>query len=500
MIPLGGLIELRNATLEDQTWRKGGGADPIGSTLGASEQIQQATDYWPTTGQQRTVVWTDAGKLYKDDGNGGGWTTLLTGLTVAGAVPFLLKAAAEQVGNNRKCLYFDGLNAPLVLDGDGATFQTFAAAGGGLSADWTGTNQPSCAVVHQGYCWAFGNKNSPHRAYRSTLTSHITFNSSPYSLPVFSGEGERLVAGLSYKGVLLLWKYPEGVYAIDTSDPSDTNWRVVKVGQPGAAGPRNVVQIEDDVMWVAPDGSWHLISATTATGSVRAEDLTARKLGSYFRDQVNLARLDTSQLDYYSHKQEVILACHASGQTAKNRRIHMDLNKRSEIGERWIWWDVDRNESLFMRKKNEIHIPAFGDEQGRIWEADKVGRSRNGAGYAFSWFLKPSDYSEVIPGWQGRKKNLRFLQIEYDARSAATHSVDVYADGNLRQTIDFSLTGSGATLPAVLPFTLGTNTLLTTARRRLRGQGVRFAFRGRSATNDEDVSISRVLVGLELGE
>ena len=499
LIPLGGLIELRNATLEDYTWRTGGGASKLGISFGAGISGKVAFNFWPDAATERNIVVGSDGKIWKDDGVAGAWSAIHTGLSTSGWHPFLVPGAAEASGSNRKLFYADGVNDPRYLDGDGVAMTALASP----AADWTPGNvnrQPSFFVPHQGYVWAGGNKNAPNRIYRSSLIDNTSFGASPYSLPVFPGLRQRLVGGLSYKGVLLLWAYPSGLYAVDTSDPSDANWRIIQVGSPGAAGPMNMAAIEDDIMWVSPDGSWHLVSATTATGSVRAEDLTARKLGSYSREQINLSQMVDAQMLYYSNKQEIMLACSAQGQTAKTRRLHMDLNKRSEVGERWLWWDRDANECIFLRKIDETMTPVFCDTEGQLWLLDRAARVKDGAGYQFSWFLKPSDFSEVIPGWQGRKKNLRFLQLEYDARSAATHTIEIYADGDLIKTMTFTLMGSGATLPAILPFVLGTETLLVTARRRLTGQGVRIAVRGYSSGANEDVSISRVLIGLELGE
>lgn len=495
LIPLGGLIQLRNATLEDHSVRVGGGASLVGSSAGASKKALYALDFWPTTSVQRTLVVWDDGTIQKDDGSGGGWANLATGLTTSGQVPFVYEGGAEAAGNNRKAFFVDRVNTVQVQSGDGASTAAIATP----PTDWSGTNQPGFGFIHQGYNWMGGNANAPHTLYRSAQNNHENIGAT-YSLRIFPGEGERLVAGLTYKGVGIVWKYPFGVYAIDTSDADDTKWRVLKVGSPGAAGPANIVAIEDDIMWVAPDGSWHLLSATTATGSVRAEDLTARKLGSFVRENVNLSQLASAHLRFYSHKQEVLLGCHASGQTAKNRRLHMDLNRRTEIGERWIWWDRDRNEALFLRKVSEVMTPAFVDHAGQMWLLDRTDRNANGAAYTFEMFTRDTDFAEVAPGWQGRYKNLRFVQIEYDPRSSATITLEVYADGSLLQSISISLTAGAAALPQTLPFTLGTGSLLSSIRRRLRGRARRIALRVTASVINQDVSFTRILIGLEPGE
>lgn len=484
-------------TLEDHSLRVGGGAALVGSAFGGGTVAGvEAIDYWPDTATQRTVVAGDNGSVYKDDGAGEGWVVLVSGLTTTDWVPHLVPGGAEAAGRNRKLFLFSRVNSVRVLSADAATMSAIASP----PTDWSGANQPGFGVVHEGYLWGGGNANAPHTIYRSLQADHEDFLGTVYSLRVFPGEGERLVGGLSYKGVLLLWKYPDGVYAVDTSDATPANWRVIKVGAPGWAGPRNGVAIEDDVVWKAPDGTWHLISATTATGSVRAEDIAARKLGRFIGEQFNLSRMQFAQLIYYAYKQEVMAGLSAIGQTAKNRRLHLDLNRRTEIGDRWIFWDRDRNEALFLRKVSGIQTPAMIDEQGRLWNLDRTARNANSVAYTSEWFTRDSDFGELVPGWQGRYKNLRFVQLEYDPRSSATHNLQVYLDGDLAQTVAMTLSATGATLPAVLPFTLGTGGLSITPRRRLVGRGRRIAFRGTSSVLNEDISLTRLLVGMSVGE
>ena len=492
-IPLGGLITLRNATLEDHTWRMGGGAVKLGDAIGTLT-IQAAIDFWVNATTQRTLVALSDGSLRKDNGSGASWASLASGLTTSGQVSHWTLGGQESAGRARKAFHCDRVNAVRVLSGDGASMTTLANP----PADWSGANQPGFSLVARGALWAGGNANAPHRLYRSLVADHEDFLTFPYNLEI-AGPGERLVAGLPYKGGILLWKYPEGVYFVDLADPSDQAWRYYQVGQAGCRGPCNAALVEDDVIWIDPNGGWHAISATQATGSVRASDLSMRKLGSWFRDTVNRDEFATAQLVYYANKQEVPFACAGQGQTAKNRRVVLDVG-RPEQGARWHYWDRDRNECLFLRKVAGVQRLAMGDAVGQLWMLDDATRSADGAGYSFEWFLKDTDFSEVVPEWSGRKKNLRFLQLEYDPRGTSTHQVSVYADGVLRQTIAFTLDPRGAVLPVTLPFVLGMETLVATPRRRLRGHGTRIALQGLSSAPNQDVSIARVLIGLEAAE
>ena len=223
-------------TLEDMSVRVGGGAAFVGSAFGGGVVAgMDAIDYWPDASTQRTVVVGDDGQVYKDDGAGGSWATLLAAaLTTAGMVPHLVEGGAEAAGNNKKLFLFTRVNSVRVLPADAAAMTVISDP----PVDWSGSNQPGGGCLHQGYLWAFGNANAPHTVYRSLQANHENFTTSAYSLRVFPGEGDRLVAGVSYKGVLLLWKDGRngGVYAVDTSDSNDANWRVIKVGSAGAAG------------------------------------------------------------------------------------------------------------------------------------------------------------------------------------------------------------------------------------------------------------------------
>ena len=61
LVPIGGLLRLRNATLEDGTWRTGGGASQLGDAVDAALTLQRAIDYFPSIGTQRTLVYASDG-------------------------------------------------------------------------------------------------------------------------------------------------------------------------------------------------------------------------------------------------------------------------------------------------------------------------------------------------------------------------------------------------------------------------------------------------------
>ena len=495
MIPITSFKTLRNATLVDDTVRTAPGSDKVGSAAVASTGLA-AIDYFPTLGTQRTVISFADGTIRKDDGTGGSWSTVKSGLTTSGQVAMFALGGAELVGRSKKLFHADRINAVQVLAADGSATADLSRP----PADWASSNQPGWLAQHGRWMWGGGNANDPKRVYRSLGDDHEDFLSQSFSLHL-AGDYERLVGGCDYKGGLLVWGYPEGVWFIrsTTPDAPATAWTIDKVGRAGMAGPLNWAFVEDDILWVAPDGSWHLISATNATGSARAQDIAYRKLGSYMAEQINLGQLATAQMVYDAANQSASIACHGQGQTAKNRRIEMDVRLRhdAEVGERWLYHDRHRNEAFFLRKVSEVLTPHFVDNAGQIWRMNRSTRTDDGAGYVLEWLLSDQDLGRLNPAWKGQYLNGRFIQLEYDPRSLATHTVDVYRDGSKKQSVIFDLSGGPTTLPVTLPVTLSDSILTLTRPKPLHGQARRWAFGGSSSVAGADVSLSRILIGLE---
>lgn len=494
LIPTDGLITLRNATLEDMTARTGPGAAIVGSAIAASLVIQAAVDYWPDPDTQRTLVSVGDGTLRKDDGTGGGWSTLASGLTTSGQVPMWAVAGAELAGRSRKAFHADRVNAIRVLSGDGASAAAIARG----APEWTGTTQPAWVAPAGGALWAGGLASFPTALYRSLPQDHEDFITRPYVLFV-DGRIERTTAALAYKGGLLVWGFPEGLWWVDLREANDGLWTVRQIGSAGAAGALTAAPVENDVLYVDPTGGWHLVSLVGAEQTPRVSDLTQRQLGRWFRDNINRGQLHLAQLVWDGTTQAAHLACADQGQTQKNRRVVLDLALRDPAGggERWGYWDADRNEALFLRKISGVPVLHLGDASGQLWRLDQAARNRNGSGYVFEFFTRDTDLGEISATFRGRKKNLRFLQLLYDTQSTGQLTVEVYHDGVQKQSVTFSLRPGPPVLPVTLPFTLSDQAMLLSARKRLTGSPTRLAFRVVSSQVNFDVSLAGLLIGLE---
>lgn len=499
-IPLSGLIQLRNTTLEDNTLRTGPGAAKFGSAITGAPKILRAIDYWSDESTQRAVVMANNGTLYEDNGAGAGWTDItgVGALTVSGAIPHFSRGGRETTGVSTALFYSDGINQERVRRGTGA-FAAIASP----APEWTGANRPRGFLINQGYNWAWGNPSLPHHLIRSLDTAHENFTTTRFAAPIFPGheDGLYVSCSLNFKGFIIVWKFPSGVYAYDTRDADPTKWYAIHLGNAGAPGPGCACVAENDVLWIDVTGGWHLLSATQEAGSMRAEDIAYRKLNRFIPDQISRTMLTRAQLIYVADRQKAILACAAQGSTTLNRRLVLDLNNKAEVGERWTFDDRDTNECVFLRRESDnVQRLMMGDDVGQLWKLDQDARNKDGAGYTFEWWLADSDFRQMIPSLAGKKLNGAYLAVGYDPRSNASHTIRVWRDGSQKQSIVYSLSGGTNTLPLTLPITFGAETMLQTPKRRLRGGARRWAFQGVSSVTGADISLAGLLIGLVPGK
>ena len=111
--------------------------------------------------------------------------------------------------------------------------------------------------------------------------------------------------------------------------------------------------------------------------------------------------------------------------------------------------------------------------------------------------LWDNDFAKLVPKWEGRRKHGRFLQVEYDPRTASTLDVDVIADGVASQSLTFSLASGPGALPQTLPFLLQAATTRLSQRKRMTGIFTRLALRCRNTGLNEDSGLIKLLVGME---
>jgi hypothetical protein len=494
-VPIDSLIYANNLTFEAGTLQKEGGAAKMNDTaVSGAPEIIGAWDWHPTNTAQRTIIMANDGFAYRTTATAFVAMSGATDLTVSGdVVPFFVEGGDEVAANNKKLFMFSRENAVRVIDGD-ALVMTSLASG---PADWaSASNSPSFGLNHVGRLWGGGNKNDPHRLYYSTTSNHEEFGTANGggSIAIYPGDGNRLVAAVSFKGFIMAFKEPAGVYAVDTRDATVANWRVDKLNDNvGAAGPRTAVVIDNDVLYMDRAGQLHLISRVN-DGTFDAQNLSqSHDLLPLMEDEFNLGQAYFVRGVYYWAKREAHFAMAGLGDTTNTRRLVVDFNARQP---RFRISDRDVAQDLFLREDSD-NVPrlAMGDASGFIWNLDQATRSADGGGYDGQWQTPHMDLTHVDPSLGGRRKNGRFLELVIEPTGNFDISVDVLWDGKITQTVHFNLGSTGASIGS---FILGTDLLgggeVETKRKRITGSGRRIALIGRNSGDSENFSIARAFL------
>jgi hypothetical protein len=493
-IPPDKLIVSTNTSYFGLTLQKEGGAIKYNTAaIAGAPTILGGWDWWLPGSLQRAVVIASDGNMYKDSGLGTFPVTLKSALSVSNIVPVFVEGGAEQAGNNRKLFCFTGLNAVQVLSGDGVVTTNLATP----PADWAGTNQPTFGLLHENRMFAGGNANDPHRLYFSDNANHELFTgANAGTLSIYPGEGEKLVGAVSFKGLIIAFKYPVGVYLIDTSNPTVVNWRITRLTKAvGGVSPLGAVVVENDVVFVDGSANFHLLSRVQASdqaGSVSGSNL-ARKdhIYGFIQNNFNMNRLQYARGVYYSQKRELHFAVTSSGGTVNTARFVLDLNLEGVV--RFRWSDRDVCESLWLRKDgNNTPRLTSGDNAGFVWLMDQSTKSKAGVGYKASFQTPYMDFGWIDERLGTVRKIGQYLELEVSPTGNWNLSVDILWDGTYNQTVVFNMGIAGA---AIGSFTLGTDRLagdqILNRKRRILGSGRRLSLNCYNSGVAEDFAVGK---------
>lgn len=466
--------------------------DPILADIAFNTELAiGGWDWWPdATNQYIMSVETD-GEFRRMGNNGLPNTVMASGLTVTNVVPVFVEGGKEVAANNRKLFLFTGVNTVRVTSGSATPATVLATP----PADWSGTNQPSTGAIHEARLWGAGNANDPHRVYYSTTTSHEDFTGAGSgSLSVYPGEGQKIVQIMSFKGLLVVWKYPRGIYYVDTTDPTVGNWKIKRLTLgTGGVSPLGAVPVDDDVMFIDAQGNIHLLSTVQEFGNMQANNISRIDyINIFLKENINLSLLRQTQGVYYAHKREAHFIMAAIGSTTLNRRLVCDFNAelpRFEFSSRvnpGIWLRID-SEGI---QRPTISHAGLTSGFFRFYYLDNPDDKSH-----FSLFqTAPIDLSHVDPGLAVKRKNGHFLEILAEPKGNWQLHVDVLWDGVVAETVVFTGSALGGALDS---FVLDSDVLgsdqLENIKHRITGSGKRFSVIARCLT-EEDFSISNMLL------
>ena len=498
------LIKATNITYESGAIQKEGGATKYNSTaISGDPIILGGWDWWPTTPLQRAIVYTNAGTLLRDTGDGTFGTTLKSSLLTT-AVPVFVEGGKEAAANDRKLFVFNGNDPVQVLSGDSTTTSDLNTATD--PADWGGTNQPTFGLIHEGRLWAGGNANDPHRWYYTSLTDHEDFLSGG-SISIYPGEGEKLVGGISFKGrddraLIVAFKFPSGIYIIDTSDPTIANWSVVRLSNVfGGVSVRGAIMIDDDILFIDSRGNLNLISQI-GQGDLGGREISTlvADFGQFIRANYNLARLPQCRATYDAQKREAHFCLSEVGTTINNQRVILDFNRELP---RFRTNDRDVAEDIWLRKNADgVPRPAIGDDAGFVWDLDQPARNKDSVGFEGRFQIPHTDFAYIDPSLAYRRKNGQFLQLILEPVDIdSTIFANIFWDGRFSETVAFESGVVGVPLGEFVldQDRLGPLNAQTTRKRRVRGSGLRFSAEFFNSGVDQNFTISQILFYFTVG-
>lgn len=435
--------------------KEGGSAKVNAVAIAGGPILRCGFDWWATPLLQRRIVACSDGTVQRDAMTG---TFASIGSGRVDAVTHMIEAGLEAAGRNRLLLLNNGSDATAVISGDAVALTGLLHA----PADWTGTHQPRFMIPFRSVLIGAGNDNNPYMLYASLSTDHTDYTSAgTWSLPIYPGEGQKLVGAVTAFARLYLFKYPAGIYSLNDSASAVSGWFAQPVSRQygSAPTPHAMAQIDEAVVaFVSNTGSVIMMQETlgSLTGVAFTDLSRVLNLRQLIRDNFELSRLQYVQMRWYDEKKQLHIVYPAKGGTLENRRLVIDFNEdrtRVEISTK------DVNESLWMEiDSSSIPRPVSGDNAGFMWKMDQVNRNVNGVAYTYGLTTAPTDFSDLDPSYMGWK-NLSRLHLEFQATGAFPCSIQVLVDGINKGTYSFDLSGAGSALPFDLPGILGSPTL-----------------------------------------
>lgn len=422
-----------------------------------------------------------------------------------------VEAGKEVEANLRRLFYFTGIDPIQVLAGDAATTFNITTPAADWGAATSPIKQPINGIAHRDRLWAFGNLNDPHRLYYSMVTNHNDFTGAGSgSLRVGTHVGQRLYGAANYRGVLFVWKYPRGIFYVNTTPVDVANWGVTmqSEGLGCAPSPHAVLPVDDDVLFIDPNGHLHLLSAVDTLGGVASSNLTrALSMQQWVADTIDKPGLTQMVSAYVGRNKTAYFGFRRKNsdwwQYANTVLLIVDLSLKDVGGPIRVTtatamspnalavaqWDWRGEVTLLLGEFQTayLNVPdAFGQRIESVGVAGSF--SDHAVGIPITYQTPEIDLGDVSAPWRTTKKNWRTLRLIWGDGGAFTDTVTVtvHVDGDLRQTLTFRGTdrhlqqvlncGDGYTLQCTVT-TAGTSG----ADLQLLGLGITYAVGGRDS-------------------
>lgn len=476
-----------------------------GSGIGSSASVLSGINWSPVAGSLRDVIFMEGGAILKDNGAGTFNTVMALGLVSnRDPPPYFAVGGGEAVGGSRRLFLFSAGNQVKHVAADGSTMADITSP----AADWA-SSFPTFGLLHGQRMWAGGNNSDPHRMYFSSLTNHQDFTSGggvAGSISIYPGEGERVVAAISFRGALVVFKYPAGIYIISTADPTTANWTVTPLTRAvGTLNQHTIVPIENDVLYMDAAGSVHALSTTNEFGDLTTSDIgEIDKIQKFMQRNINLTKVRRSVGIWYAKRHQAWFAMPLLGDDDNTIRVIIVFEGVAQQNtppvRRFFMSRRDTPISMWLRPDTaNIPTPVHGDDFGFVWNMDQEERNKDGVAYPITFETANTDFGFADQQMATKMKGGQFLELNYEPRGNWDLIVECFWDDVLTDTILFNMGSGGA---AIGSFILDTDVLsassVKSTRVKMDGSGRRLRLVAENAGLDQDVSLSSFHVGMTL--
>ncbi len=464
-VPAAGLLQANSVIFTEDSIRKETGRTLIGSFNPATRNVVACHDWHAQEGDQRSAYMSSDGDFIQAVTPFP--TELDLGYTHASGAPaltqgYFVTAGHETPSMNRKLFCFTGKT--VVGYWDNITYVVLGAdpAVSKPAVDWSGTNQPVAGGIHGQRLFAWGVKNAPHRLYGSQMANHghfeqtgtFTANNAVY-YDINSGVGERIYTARSYKGLFLILKYPVGVFWLDDSDINPVGWRTKTVTDSVGCvnSPYAMQQFDGGLIFMAPDGSFHVIIATTQ-GGVDVFDITVKmNIYQWLLKNINLQRLDQVVSAYDPTTKQVLFGLPAVGESTNTLMLIFDMIDAARQGKiRFSYSYVDVVQALATRRDPSSfqYKIMSGNASGDLVQHNRRTRLNQGSGYASSFQLAHENLRKYYESAKvaSAMKIWEWCDIEYIPTGGGDMIITPYVDGVAQTAQTVTLEESGSQLAA----------------------------------------------------
>jgi hypothetical protein len=247
------------------------------------------------------------------------------------------------------------------------------------------------------------------------------------------------------------------------------------------------------------NGSLTSLGASEKFGDFDAGDILQNaKVEEYIRDQLNFTGLPYSQSVYYPEKKVALFTGQSSSTLLRDRMIAIDVARDNP---RISMITKDQPNCIALRKDSQgISRPMYGDANGFVYLMDQATYNVAGTAFLGEFQTAYTDFGQVDQSLAGKNKIFDFLEVNYVPTGNNNFYVDVYVDGEFRQTLTFTQTlGIGLDSFVLDQDALAGEPVGNRNRKQLKScTGNKISFRVYNNSSNEAFQVERLIVSFRL--